>query len=108
MRTIVTLAFVFSASLYSAPDESIRPNYREDIGPIVTERCAICHKGPYLELQRFPFYSDKYKTQIELGAEILRRIKLDKWGKMPPVNATQLSLEEMELIGKWIESGLPE
>ena len=108
MIEVAAVFFIWSSSLYaySPLDGEDAPSFHRDIESITSKRCAICHKGPYLDLQVYPFQSDRFPTPAQLGTEIYRRTHLEKWGKMPPINAIALSPEELALIDKWIASGM--
>ena len=55
----------------------------QDIAPIISKHCVGCHKGPFLDLQSFPFYSDAIEDQRLLVAEMIRRAKMRDLKRMP-------------------------
>jgi len=78
-----------------------------DVAPIIRARCAICHKGPVLDLQAYPLQSQNYPAGNDLATEILRRLRLTEWRKMPPVNATPLTASELQKFEAWLRAGMP-
>lgn len=78
----------------------------QDIAPIISKHCVGCHKGPFLDLQSFPFYSDAIEDQRLLVAEMIRRAKMRDLKRMPPVSFPALSPEEIELLQRWYLEGM--
>lgn len=77
-----------------------------DVAPIIREKCAICHRGPFLDLTRFPFQWSESDDQGEIVDELIRRMNLTGWGRMPPPNGPPLSCDEILLVEAWRQSGL--
>lgn len=85
---------------------SVSVNFDTFIAPIMSSKCAICHAGPYLNLTRFPFHSDRFSSQEALAEEIIRRTTLTDGKRMPPVNCPALSEAELNLLQRWFDEGL--
>lgn len=97
LRLFLFLAFPFSASAVSY----------SDVAPILRSKCAVCHRGPALSLETYPLHSDGFPTSRALAGEILRRIHLDGWKRMPPANGKPLLPAEMGLLDAWLRAGMP-
>ncbi len=80
--------------------------YRQ-VEPLIKEKCASCHRGPYLDLTRFPFFTDRYPDQVSLVKEFLVRAELkDPLKRMPPANFPALTEAEINLLKRWLGDGL--
>ena len=69
---------------------------------LIVNKCAGCHRGPYLDFSRPPFYSDTFLTERALLTESIRRAKLPQWGRMPPIQYPPLSSDEIRLLERWL------
>jgi uncharacterized membrane protein len=78
-----------------------------DVAPTILRKCAVCHKGPVLDLTTYPLYSQTFPTPRGLATEIVRRLRLDGWKKMPPVNGAPLTADEQAALEKWFMAGMP-
>ena len=77
---------------------------REAMVRLVRERCASCHRGPFLDLSTYPFFSDAFPTEKALLAESLRRARLQGFRRMPPVNYPPLTEAEIALLDRYVAS----
>lgn len=82
------------------------PTYEKDVKPIIDGKCAVCHKGPFLDLQTFPFFHIDHDNQVDVVRALIKRIDSNDKYKMPPVNGEPLSISEIQTIKKWFEEGL--
>ena len=101
---------VFSAAAPKTSAEG-KVTFSEHIAPIVFNNCASCHRpgqaGPFSLLS----YGDVSKR-----AQLIRAVTRSRY--MPPWHAApnygsfaderRLTDEEIELIGKWVEGGMPQ
>ncbi len=78
----------------------------QDVKPLIDSRCAICHKGPYLDLRTFPFFSDTYDTQEELLEVMIQKTERTDLKRMPPVSYPALLPEEIQLLKDWQRDGV--
>ncbi len=88
-------------------DLNAEPAKLSEVLPLFQSKCAVCHKGPYLDFTKYPFYSDIFTTPQALMNEVKQRI-LGQKKKMPPVNAPTLTDLELERIVSWIDGNMPE
>lgn len=83
-----------------------------DVEEIFQKKCAVCHKGPWLDLQTFPFaydaFPDTQKQQSEMVQEFIRRMRLPEsdWDRMPTRNAKPIEESEILKIEAWFKDGL--
>lgn len=85
--------------------------FSEDIAPIVHEKCTMCHRPGEVA----PFVLTDYNS-VKRRAKTIRRVVAD--GYMPPWHPEEgwgefrgnlsLSDEEIDLIDRWVEAGVPE
>ena len=89
---------IISSTLISILTSVSNPTYDKDIKPIFEAKCAMCHH---------PGWADKNWLNYDIAKRDKDRIKqrVVKEKTMPPGNITDLSEEERELIGKWVDQG---
>lgn len=73
--------------------------YKEDILPIVEQKCKICHSVAPMD------WTD-YKTFSGAQAKVLDRVFVKQ--DMPMKNFPQLTTEEQEKLKTWLDIGTPE
>jgi Flp pilus assembly protein TadD len=87
------------------------PTYTKDIGPLLAERCGMCHvaggSGPFSLLT----YADARRHQAEIAA-VTRTRYMPPW-KADPANGPfvgqhPLTDNEIDLIQRWTAAGTPE
>ena len=86
------------------------PSYEKEIGPIIAENCATCHREGGIA----PFALDSH-TMVMGWSQMIREVLMTK--RMPPgqidshigdfVNNMVLAAEEAQKIVHWIEAGSP-
>ena len=86
------------------------PSYEKEIGPIIAENCATCHREGGIA----PFALDSH-TMVRGWSQMIREVLMTK--RMPPgqidshigdfVNDMVLADEEAQKIVHWIEAGSP-
>ena len=86
------------------------PSYEKEIGPIIAENCATCHREGGIA----PFALDSH-TMVMGWSQMIREVLMTK--RMPPgqidshigdfVNDMVLADEEAQKIVHWIEAGSP-
>jgi len=112
---ISLLALFLPGSGFSEPGvPTVKITYEQHIRPILKANCFQCHgegkklKGNLdLRLRRFILKGGESGTAIvpgDLKKSLLHKQLIE--GEMPPEDK-HLKPEEIELIGKWIESGAP-
>lgn len=79
------------------------PSYA-DVEPIVRAKCAICHRGPFLDYTTFPFVWDRTRDQAAIVDEMIRQIRS---GRMPPANGPAVTEEETRRLEAWRAGGMP-
>ena len=107
MRTLPVLGIILTWPLFAKADIT----YTKDIAPIIQENCAGCHRPG----EAAPFALRDYE-EVRRRARMIRRTVSDKimppWhaigGDVPIVGDRQLSEEQITLIEKWVDAGLPE
>ena len=72
----------------------------EQVAPIVEQRCATCHSGSGAPLG----ISFETAEQIRARADDIEEVAVHA-RVMPPGNATGMTDEERELLGRWIDAG---
>jgi hypothetical protein len=84
----------------------ILTTYTTDIAPLIQAKCSPCHlpskggnKGNF----------ENYESAKKYGAGMLARVQLNPGERgFMPARHEKLSVEEIALIKKWNEQGLPE
>ncbi|MFK7865641.1 MAG: hypothetical protein AB8B95_15605 [Pseudohongiellaceae bacterium] len=86
------------------------PSYEKDIGPIIAENCAACHRAGGIA----PFALDSH-TMVMGWSQMIREVLMTK--RMPPgqidqhigefINDMVLADEDAQKIVHWIEAGSP-
>ncbi|MBJ42833.1 MAG: hypothetical protein CMJ80_06050 [Planctomycetaceae bacterium] len=119
--TLIALTYtVVLASPLSAVADEASVSYREDVLPILSDRCFRCH-GPDAETREAGLRLDHYESSVAVldsgavaivpgdlnGSEVWRRIgATDPDLRMPPDGAGDpLSDQEVDVLRKWIEAG---
>ena len=115
-RLIVTIALLFAPMVAGA--ESEKPPGWEDVSAIFVERCVMCHsavagasKG--LRLDNYAAALAGGETGAVLvsgdvaGSELIRRLRGQSTPRMPFLSRP-LPEDQIALIERWIEAGLPE
>ena len=100
MKSILILLIVSSTLFADSPK-------LKDALPVFQNKCAPCHRGPFLDFTSYPFFSDIFTTPQELMYEVKLRI-LGHKKTMPPVNAQALTDAEKKTILGWIDNNMPE
>lgn len=103
---VVLLSALFSAPAMAGSGEPV--TFAEHIGPIVHQKCSICHR----EGQSGPFELLTY-DDVRARAETIQAVVHD--GYMPPwkpvnteiayANDRRLTNEERQLLDRWIDEG---
>lgn len=99
----------------TAADLEARPNWHEDIAPLVAQHCASCHREGGLA---FPMatYEETWPWSVVMAHATADR-QMPPWHAVeteecaPPhsfENDARLTDEEIELFGAWAELGAPE
>ena len=86
------------------------PSYEKEIGPIIAENCATCHRTDGIA----PFAFDSH-TMVKGWSQMIREVLMTK--RMPPgqidshvgdfMNDMVLSDEKLQKVIYWIEAGSP-
>ena len=86
------------------------PSYENEIGPIIAENCATCHRVGGIA----PFAFDSY-TMVKGWSQMIREVLMTK--RMPPgqidshvgefINDMVLTDEKVQKVIYWIEAGSP-
>jgi hypothetical protein len=103
---------MFIASLASA-DDAIE--YNRDIRPILAENCFACH-GPDSAARKAELRLDQRQVAIDMAAivpgdadssELVRRVVSADAAELmpPPVTKKHLTVEQKELLKRWIAAG---
>ena len=97
--------------LVAAPAQSGAPTYNEDVGPILLEKCASCHRPEQVAPMSFLTYEE-----VRPWASAIRDIVASR--EMPPEVAppesgpaphhVSLSPDEISTIVAWVDAGAPE
>ncbi len=74
-----------------------------EVLPIFRAKCATCHRGPFLDFSKYPFFSDLFSTEEKLMHEVALRLEGVQRKIMPPVNGKPLTPEEKQLLLAWIQ-----
>jgi len=82
-----------------------RPIVQEDVDGIFVRDCKGCHFGAVLNLSKFPYTSPDMSMR-DLIATSLQRMRRNDLKRMPPVNETKTSDEDIHLIQLWFDGGL--
>ncbi|NCN27492.1 hypothetical protein GW915_07945 [bacterium] len=91
---------------------------------IFRNKCATCHFGLGLSFVNFPFESNRRhgsNDQFSIVKDAIRRARLPEYQtvasgriaipnkeRMPPLNAPQLTDDELKTLEQWLNLGLPE
>jgi uncharacterized membrane protein len=70
------------------------------VAPIVEQRCATCHSGSGAPLG----ITFETAEQIRARADDIEEVAVHA-RVMPPGNATGMTDDERELLGRWIDAG---
>lgn len=74
----------------------------EPLRTILVEQCGSCHRGPFLDFSKTPFFSDQFTSEKALMEESLRRARLTDRKRMPPLNFDALSPEAIALLENYL------
>lgn len=92
-----------------APPKTV--TFAKDIAPIFYSNCVTCHRTG--EVAPFPLfdYADAKKHAKEIGEETLAR-RMPPWlpeaGEFPIEGDRRLRQDQIELIQRWVNGGMPE
>lgn len=109
------LGCVLLGSLASRAGEGPAPDYDRQVRPILSNNCYVCH-GPDPGTRQADLRLDVIRETIDDGyivpgsraeSEVFRRITAeDEAERMPPpATGKVLTPEQIEIIGRWIDSG---
>ncbi len=115
----ILLIFAGVCSRFSDADDAVgRVSFRNDIRPILSDKCCQCHgpdgesRGSDLRLDRFESDEDSRGAESVLdggvqSSELIRRIfSADVDERMPPATSKrQLEPKERGLLKRWVEQG---
>ena len=100
-----------SSSTPSASSLNVPATFTKDIAPILYANCVTCHRAG--EVAPFPLftYADAQKHGKEIGDETLAR-HMPPWlpepGEFPVEGDRRLRQDQIDLIQRWVKSGMPE
>ena len=104
------LAAVFVASCSKSPSPGA-PTYCRDIAPVLNANCVTCHRPGEVAPFSLLTYKDVQKHGKTVATVVKARI-MPPWKAVPGfgdfVGARRLSDEQIALIQKWLEAGMPE
>lgn len=69
---------------------------------ILIKKCGVCHRGPFLDMSRYPFSSSDFNPEPILFEEFIVRIEKEGFGVMPPVNGVPLTEDEKTTVLQWL------
>lgn len=92
-------------------DDSGPVTFNRQIAPLVFEHCSGCHRPG--EVAPFPLLTyDDVAKRAELLADVMKQRYMPPWKPVPGHGefrgARQLTDDEIELMTRWIDGGLPE
>ncbi len=113
--SLLVICFLGNGGLSLGSDQERPISFNRDIRPILSDKCFHCH-GPNDESReadlRFDIKEDAFHV-IEIGnleeSELIRRITdEDPDSRMPPAEINKpLSVDEIEILKKWVQQGAP-
>lgn len=116
---LAVFAAGFAAGLPAGGGEDDGPSWAEDVRPILSEHCFVCH-GPDPDSRAMDLRLDTFEglhgTAVDPGpihtespgdSELLFRVTTDEpFDRMPPPEmGTGLAAEEVDILRKWIAAG---
>jgi len=112
-RTLLVAAILFGVTLsgMASSEGASSPTFNADIAPIVNAKCVTCHQ----EHGDAPFPLETFDQVRRRASQIVQVINS---GYMPPwkpaadslamAGDRRLSSEQKSLVGRWVQSGMPE
>lgn len=100
-----------SLVMYKYYEHLKQPTFYQDVFPIVNERCESCHRSGGIAPFSFESYSDLSVYAASIKSAITSR-RMPPWFADNSVghfsNDRSLSKDEIDLIVRWIDGGMPE
>ena len=111
MRPALFFLGALSLGVAHVHGSALKPDFTEDLAPILWQRCAGCHhpggSGPFSVLT----YSSVHKHAREI-AEATASRHMPPWlpesGYGEFMGEDRLSAQQISLISKWVRNGAPE
>lgn len=111
VRFVRSLLALFATIFSTALSAEEPPTYCRDIAQIVNSKCVTCHRPGEVA----PFSLRTYKDVRKHGrliAEIIRSKIMPPWKTVPGygdfVGERRLTDEQIALVQKWVDAGMPE
>ena len=106
---VATLGITLAAVGNVAAEEP--PTYNHDVGSILLENCASCHRPNQVAPMPLLSYSDARPWARAIKAKVVSR-EMPPWFADPRFgsfsNDVSLTQEEIETIVAWVDAGAPE
>src|SRR5436190_11878694 len=108
--TVVVAALSLGgASTYAAGSSA--PTYNHDVGPILNNKCASCHRPSQVAPMTLLTFKDVRPWARAIKAKVTAR-EMPPWFADPRfgkfANDPSLSDDEIATIVKWVDAGAPE
>ncbi len=108
----ICLAVVCAVLAMAAPpDVKQSPTYTKDIAPILNTRCVVCHRAGEIGPMQLTSFREVRPWSKAIRDAVLSR-KMPPWHADPSIgrfaNDRRLSDEQIQTIGRWVETGSPE
>lgn len=84
-----------------AASSAVRP---PAVTALLVKQCGSCHRGPFLDFSKEPFFSDRFATEKALLEESLARARRADGKRMPPPSFPALSPEAIELLAAYVSA----
>jgi hypothetical protein len=122
-RNSLCIVILLVVSSHARGDESPAPTYEKDIKPLFAKRCTVCHRvskrsmldlsgGLALDsLEGILAGSARDKVIVpgkSSDSELVRRLTDPDEDRRMPLQDKPLSALQLDLVRRWIDSGLPE
>ena len=117
LRSVLRLAIAISISMVLENRDASAIDFAHDVMPILKQHCAECHTGARREGGLAMNHREQLLSGGESGdavvignaneSELLSRIISDDEGLRMPPDGPRVPSEEVAILRKWIESGLP-
>jgi hypothetical protein len=111
VRSLALLVVLVVTSCSRAPSVEEGPTYCRDIAPLVNANCVTCHRPGEVAPFSLLTYKDARKHGKTIAAVVKSRI-MPPWKPLPGygdfVGARRLTDQQVALIHKWLEAGMPE
>ena len=109
---IVTAVVVLGVAITAAPAAAAEnPTYNADVGPILLNNCASCHRPNQVAPMSLLSYKDARPWARAIKSKVVAR-EMPPWFADPQygtfANDMSLSNEEIETIVAWADNGAPE